>query len=186
MFLLIPNGKATGGLPMVLRIILQFLDVRRARHRDREPTVVLGVLVTRKHGCVVRQTAQRLVECLVHLCWCAFEEPSAAANEKCVAREDGAFRAGRWIRLARGGGVFHIPADRVLGVTGRVQGGNLDSFADIQVFTVSRSHGHGRAVFAPNHWNRLGERGKNAGVAPGMVVMMVCVQNGRQIVSFCQ
>lgn len=77
----------------------------------------------------------------MHLLWGALEEASAAADEECVACEDGSLV---------GCGVFEEVADAVLGVAGSVQGFDRNG-AELECGVVGGRFGYGGAVAAADY-----------------------------------
>lgn len=142
MALLIGDGEAALGLLIRVGEIAQLLDRLVLRiDLQEEVDVRLGVLVSGEDARVVRERSEGLVERGVHLLGAAFEEFAAAADEEGVPGEHGAFR---W----RFRPVFHVVADAVLGVAGRVERGDGDVLAEREARVVRRRLRHAVAVFA--------------------------------------
>lgn len=87
--LLISNGKLSLRLLVLLAKVLQLLNRRIVREdMSTELRIVLGVLVSRVHLCVIGKTRQDHVQRMVHLLTITLEESSTATNEESISGEN--------------------------------------------------------------------------------------------------
>lgn len=132
--------------------------------------------MTGKDFGVIWECAQNHVQGVFHFFTGALEELAAPADEQSVSSEDHTLIAGL---------VLHKVADTVLSVAWRVQSGDVDVFANLELALVGRCLGYSFTIFAAYDGDGRRERLEDLGVAPGVIPVMMCVDDGCEVQGLC-